>query len=196
MDIHYDYSKKKLPNKEKVQYFAQAVHSNVIHLTDIANKISEKSSPTSGDVLNVIDNFFQEVGYALFDSKRVVIDDICTLTAELTSEGVDKPEDLHAKDIRFKGIKVNFTEKFINQFNYGIQLAPIEVRKYDIALGSLDERRKKLIEYMKKEHIMTSSTYRSITGVYPTKAREELLQFVDEGLLVKHGKNNRYYTLA
>ncbi len=196
MDLFYDYNKKKLPSKDKAMYYAQAAHSNDVHLTDIAKNIAEKSSATPGDVLSILDSFFREVGKNVFDSNRVIVDGVCIFSAKLTSEGVEKPEDLHGKDITFNGIKVQFAKKFIDQFDYKIRRAPSGMKKYHINLGELDERRQKLIQYMQDEPIITMRIYREITGTQEYKAREELLQFVEEGLLVKHGKNNRYYTLV
>lgn len=195
MDLFYDYNKKKVPGKDKAMYYAQEVHSNDIHLTDIAKNIAEKSSATPGDVLSILDNFFLEVGKNVFDSNRVIVDGVCIFSAKLTSEGVDKPEDLHGKEITFNGLKVQFTKKFINQFDYKIHHAPSAMKKYHVNLGELDERRHRLIQYLQDQPVMTTRIYQEITGTQEYKAREELLQFVEEGLIKKHGKNNRYYTL-
>lgn len=74
------------------KYYAVPVYSGVIDLKRIASDISEKSSLTAGDVLNVLSQFIADLPKHTKDGAKVSLGDFGSFRISFSSEGVDDPK--------------------------------------------------------------------------------------------------------
>lgn len=96
-------SDKNAPKK----WYASPVNSGKVDQKAIAKEIANRSSLTSGDVANVIQNFLELLPNYLIDGKSVQLGDFGTFRLSLSSEGAEEQATFNATKI--KGLKVIFT---------------------------------------------------------------------------------------
>jgi predicted histone-like DNA-binding protein len=88
-------------------FYANAVNEGKFSLRDFAKEIEGRSSLTRGDILNVLENFLDELPTFLKLGYSVQLGDFATLRLNLQSEGAPTAEEFNAGLI--KGVKVIFT---------------------------------------------------------------------------------------
>ena len=74
---------------------------------DIAKIIASKSSLTSGDISNVVENLVEEVPKALVNGNIVKLGDFGSFRISISSDGVANEKDFNASMI--KDVKIIFT---------------------------------------------------------------------------------------
>lgn len=89
------------------KWYANAVNQGVVGQKEIALNIADKSSLTTGDIANVIENLLQEMPKELIQGKSVKLGDFGSFRLSLSSEGADTQEKFNASMI--KNAKVIFT---------------------------------------------------------------------------------------
>ncbi|MDR1368551.1 MAG: DNA-binding protein [Dysgonamonadaceae bacterium] len=88
-------------------FYANAVNEGKFSLRDFAKEIEGRSSLTRGDILNVLENFLDELPTFLKLGYSVQLGDFATLHLNLQSESAPTAEEFNAGLI--KGVKVIFT---------------------------------------------------------------------------------------
>lgn len=89
------------------KWYANPVKSGTTTQKNLASQISGRSSLTSGDVNNVIQNLLELLPQELIKGNSVQLGDFGTFRISFSSDGVDSENDFTADKI--KGIKVLFT---------------------------------------------------------------------------------------
>jgi predicted histone-like DNA-binding protein len=88
-------------------FYANAVNEGKFALRDFAKEIEGRSSLARGDILNVLENFLDELPTFLKLGYSVQLGDFATLRLNLQSEGAPTAEEFTADLI--KGVKDIFT---------------------------------------------------------------------------------------
>lgn len=89
------------------KWYATPIKSGTITQKNLAQQISGRSSLTSGDVNNVIQNLLELLPQELIKGNSVQLGDFGTFRLSFSSDGVDTEKDF-TKD-KIKGIKILFT---------------------------------------------------------------------------------------
>ena len=89
------------------KFHAIPVYHSLVDMKEIAKEISERSSLSSGDVFNVLQNLTDILPRYLTDGKRIQLGDLGIFRLLFSSEGVDNKDDFKLSKIR--GIKINFS---------------------------------------------------------------------------------------
>jgi predicted histone-like DNA-binding protein len=94
-------------DRSQVKWYANAIISGRITLSELAKEISGRSSLTKGDTENVLSNFVDELPTFLKLGMSIKLGDLGSLRLTISSEGVDNREDFTRNNI--KGVKIVFT---------------------------------------------------------------------------------------
>ena len=89
------------------KWYATPIKSGTITQKNLAQQISGRSSLTSGDVNNVIQNLLELLPQELIKGNSVQLGDFDTFRLSFSSDGVDTEKDF-TKD-KIKGVKILFT---------------------------------------------------------------------------------------
>lgn len=89
------------------KWYATPIKSGTITQKNLAQQISGRSSLTSGDVNNVIQNLLELLPQELIKGNSVQLSDFGTFRLSFSSDGVDTEKDF-TKD-KIKGVKILFT---------------------------------------------------------------------------------------
>lgn len=89
------------------KWYASPVYTEKVSLKKLAKEIAGRSSLTSGDVLNVINNLLDELPAYLMRGNRVQLGDFGSFRLSFSSEGVEVAKDFNTNKI--KGVKVLYT---------------------------------------------------------------------------------------
>ncbi|APD06951.1 hypothetical protein UJ101_01432 [Flavobacteriaceae bacterium UJ101] len=93
------------------KWYANPVKQGTKTLDTISKDISGRSSLTSGDVSNVIENLIEQLPKYLVEGNSVKLGNLGTFRISFSSEGVEKPADFTTDKIR--GVKILFTPSSI-----------------------------------------------------------------------------------
>ena len=107
--MKYKLVPRKNPQKkdDPPKVYAQPVYDGTIDTDFIGRQIAGRSSLTTGDILNVLSNFFDELPTYMLMNRSVQLEDFGILRISFGSEGVDRAEDFSSSLIR--GVKIVFT---------------------------------------------------------------------------------------
>ena len=97
----------------KEQYFAVAKPSQLATIEDLADDISRRSHLRQSTILAVIMELSASVNKRLCDGYNVNIEGIGTFGVAITSDGVDNPEDLKPKHVRFSKLTYRPDRKLV-----------------------------------------------------------------------------------
>lgn len=89
------------------KWYATPIKSGTITQKNLAQQVSGRSSLTSGDVNNVIQNLLELLPQELIKGNSVQLGDFGTFRLSFSSDGVDTEKDF-TKD-KIKGVKILFT---------------------------------------------------------------------------------------
>lgn len=89
------------------KWYATPIKNGTITQKNLAQQISGRSSLTSGDVNNVIQNLLELLPQELIKGNSVQLSDFGTFRLSFSSDGVDTEKDF-TKD-KIKGVKILFT---------------------------------------------------------------------------------------
>ena len=89
------------------KWYANAINEGKIGKREINREIARRSSLTSGDVSNVIENLLDELPKYLMMGKSVCLGEFGTLRLSLASDGAETPEKFNPGMIT--NVKVVFT---------------------------------------------------------------------------------------
>lgn len=92
------------PGKEKTGYFAAKVAGGTIDLNQLCENISEKCSMTGADVKGVMEALIKELELELTYGKNIRFGELGIFSASVTSDIVEKEEDLKPHLVRVKTI--------------------------------------------------------------------------------------------
>ncbi|MFB9120554.1 HU family DNA-binding protein [Bergeyella porcorum] len=94
-------------DRDSKKWYANAVNQGTVGQREIAGNIAEKSSLTTGDIANVIENLLQEIPKELLKGKSVKLGDFGSFRLTLSSEGAATEKEFNTAMI--KNVKVVFT---------------------------------------------------------------------------------------
>lgn len=101
----------------KEQYFAVAKPSQLTTIEDLAEDISRRSHLRPSTVLAVIMELSISVNKRLCDGYNVNIEGIGTFGVAITSNGVDNPDDLKPKHVRFSKLTYRPDRQLVKSLN-------------------------------------------------------------------------------
>lgn len=97
----------------KKKWHPHLVKRGTVDVMKIAVEIAERSSLTPGDVYNVIQNLFSSMHDHLLNSETVKLEGLGRFTVKAHSEGngVDSPQEVSHKQIKYLSIQFSPTRK-------------------------------------------------------------------------------------
>ncbi len=125
-------------NKSYKKWFAKVVNIGEVHTKDLAKKIHRDSAFSEGAVVGVINDFIQQMKYALEDGQVVVIDGLGRFSITVESEGVEDPRQFRFNR-HIKKLKTRFQPAGKRNFDHTITFKMSEDAKVDWAPGIWDE---------------------------------------------------------
>ncbi len=89
-----------------VKYYPVITNRSVIDLRDLCDRISEKSSLTSGDIMAVVESLIQDIPTLLMNGYNVKLDNFGTFSIHASAEGKDDPTKVRGRDVT--SVKMSF----------------------------------------------------------------------------------------
>lgn len=105
--------------------YAQPVYDGTVNTKFISRQIAGRSSLTTGDIMNTLSNFFDEIPTYLLLGQTVKLDGLGTFRISFTSDGAADEDSFTAGYI--KNARVIFTpdpafrKRIIDEINYTVQ---------------------------------------------------------------------------
>lgn len=90
--------------RDEKKWYGNPVNSGKITQRMLAQELTEKSSLTIGDVMNVLENLLHELPKGLIDGKTVSLGDFGSFRLNLSSEGVVNKKDFNPQTFKPKVI--------------------------------------------------------------------------------------------
>lgn len=84
------------------KWYATSVNSGKIDTRRIAKTLAQKSSLTTGDVMNVLENLLEEIPRWLVQGYSVSLGELGTFRLSLSSEGVQDQKQFNTRTIKKK----------------------------------------------------------------------------------------------
>ncbi|PZM87038.1 MAG: DNA-binding protein [candidate division SR1 bacterium] len=91
-------------DQEHKQRYATSVNAGKIDTRMIAKTLAQKSSLTTGDVMNVLENLMEEIPRWLAQGYSVSLGELGTFRLSLSSEGVKEQKQFNTRTIKKKVI--------------------------------------------------------------------------------------------
>lgn len=89
-------------DQEHKQRYATSVNAGKIDTRMIAKTLAQKSSLTTGDVMNVLENLMEEIPRWLAQGYSVSLGELGTFRLSLSSEGVKEQKQFNTRTIKKK----------------------------------------------------------------------------------------------
>lgn len=89
-------------DQEHKQRYATSVNAGKIDTRMIAKTLSQKSSLTTGDVMNVLENLIEEIPRRLSQGYSVSLWELGTFRLSLSSQGVKEQKEFNTRTIKKK----------------------------------------------------------------------------------------------
>lgn len=89
-------------DQEHKQRYATSVNAGKIDTRMIAKTLSQKSSLTTGDVINVLENLMEEIPRRLSQGYSVSLWELGTFRLSLSSQGVKEQKEFNTRTIKKK----------------------------------------------------------------------------------------------
>lgn len=89
-------------DQEHKQRYATSVNAGKIDTRMIAKTLSQKSSLTTGDVMNVLENLLEEIPRRLSQGYSVSLWELGTFRLSLSSQGVKEQKEFNTRTIKKK----------------------------------------------------------------------------------------------
>lgn len=89
-------------DQEHKQRYATSVNAGKIDTRMIAKTLSQKSSLTTGDVMNVLENLMEEIPRRLSQGYSVSLWELGTFRLSLSSQGVKEQKEFNTRTIKKK----------------------------------------------------------------------------------------------
>lgn len=89
-------------DQEHKQRYATSVNAGKIDTRMIAKTLSQKSSLTTGDVINVLENLMEEIPRRLSQGYSVSLGELGTFRLSLSSQGVKEQKEFNTRTIKKK----------------------------------------------------------------------------------------------
>ncbi len=89
-------------DQEHKQRYATSVNAGKIDTRMIAKTLSQKSSLTTGDVMNVLENLMEEILRWLSQGYSVSLGELGTFRLSLSSQGVKEQKEFNTRTIKKK----------------------------------------------------------------------------------------------
>ena len=102
MPVSYSVVAKGNPSKPKApkKYYASAQSSGETSLRDLAKEIAEISTMSLPDVIGVLESVVMLVPRHISQGKIIRLGELGSLRISISSEGVEKPEEVSARNIK------------------------------------------------------------------------------------------------
>ena len=139
--MKYKLVPRKNPQKrnDPPKFYAQPVYDGTVDVTFIARQIAGRSSLTTGDIMNVLSNFFEELPTYMLLGQTVKLDGLGTFRISFTSDGSETEDTFKVGTM--KNARILFTpdpafrKRIVDEIRYNIQ------RKDDTTPGGSDDDR-------------------------------------------------------
>lgn len=107
------------------KYYAQPMYDGMVDIEFIARQIAGRSSLTTGDIMNVLRNFFEEIPVYMLLGQTVKLDNLGTFRISFTSDGAESEDAFKATAMKnprvlFKA-DPDFRKRILNEIKYTIQ---------------------------------------------------------------------------
>ncbi len=189
MAIKYDFVEVKELNRTEGKYRARAVSSGKISTEKLAKWIGQTSGVSAAQAKGFIDILTDAVLDFVKDGYEVQVGDLGYLSASVTSQLVDSPNEIRAESIRFSRLNyragIYVKDKITSA---GIERVAHPRNKSKVKELTRQECTGILKKYLAERPVITRADYMRLTGTKSALAAIRALNtFIEEGWLTKYG---------
>lgn len=135
-----------------------------------------------------------------------IIDDLCDLLADgytvemgdlgffstslkCLQETDDENEKIRAESVTFQNVHLRVSSKFRKRIKHAMKFERVHslTRKQKKITSTVEERKKRLVSFLKIDICITRKEYIRLTGLTPYEAMKELNDFISQGILRRRG---------
>lgn len=162
---------------------------------DICSSISEASSFTSSDVKGVLEALSRFIGRNLSYGYGVEVEGLGHFLPSLkTKERVNEKGKIRM-DVSIDGVTFRCSPRLKRVVKSGSR--PQKVKRSNVSELTYEERKAKLVAYLKKNMLINLTTYQALIGCTYYKAKQDFVQYEQEVLVIREGcGTHRVYRLA
>ena len=115
-----------------------------------------------------------------------IIDDLCDLLADGYTVEMG---DLGAESVTFQNVHLRVSSKFRKRIKHAMKFERVHslTRKQKKITSTVEERKKRLVSFLKIDICITRKEYIRLTGLTPYEAMKELNDFISQGVLRRRG---------
>lgn len=190
MAIKYSEHNTPQPNgrKGQPQTHARAIARSTQKMDDICQLVCERGSISSADVKAVLDSFVWVIGFSLKNGDHVELEGLGHFSPSLHTKKLPNGK----KEIQLDNVNFRCSEKLKNE------LKTVRLEKVKKATSyEPEERKRRLIEYIKRNESITTITYSKLNNCSRYQATADLKKYVEDKLLTRVGRSTHVaYLLA
>ncbi|MDR2859625.1 MAG: DNA-binding protein [Mediterranea sp.] len=193
MSAFYDFRKLPTsPQDEQQTLYPDIVTSGTVKTDKLIQEISEATAFTLGDLKGVLTALAEKVSYYLAEGFNVELGEMGYLSLSLTSRPVKDAKKIRSRSILLSGVNFRASVRFRRKIAARMQLerAPKGFGFRESALVSEEERKRRLMDYLKETPYITRTEYTRITGLLKKKALADLNKFTQQGMLERRGRGS------
>lgn len=193
MAIIYDwFENPKREAEEETTLHARPCFNGTVNTKTLARLIQQRCSLTPGDVLAVLNELNEVIGYELREGRQVHIDGLGYFAPTLTVEGratPDIPLMKRNRMVRFKGVAFRMD----NELRRSIGSTKLEMTRWEAhsQASTAEEREKQLAAYFSQHDFLTRRTLQSLLGLKKSTAVTLLQQWRQAGMLLNQGTSRQ-----
>jgi len=187
MSAHYELFETPTPraNEQKPSLHARIIPSTTIRIDRICKEISSFSSFSPGDIKGMLEMLSDQIVRHLERGENIELEGIGHFSATVTCQKPATNKRITSSDIRFKTVRFRCC-KSIKKRLRSMEFEPLP---QDQRYGGYpaDERKEKILKYLRKKEVISSSYCMGINRCSRYMALKDLSELIAEGKIVKLG---------
>ncbi len=158
----------------------------------LAKHIQQRCSLTEGDIMAVLCELNDVIGYEIRQGRQVHIDGLGFFTPSLRVEGritPDMPLKIRNRKVRFKGVSFRMDKEL--QQSVGVPKLMMTRWEAHSQVTTPEEREQRLTDYFSRKDFLTRRDLQFLLGVKKTMAVDLLRQWREAGMLLNKGTDRQ-----
>lgn len=187
----YDLRENPSPQKEKQTQgmHARLVSQGTVDTQTIINEIAHATSFSTADLKGVLTAIEERVAVHLSRGYHVELGNLGYFSAKLKVKPTTDKSQTHSQSVHFDNVNFRAASWLRKHLDGDLERARHGI-KYS-KQTTIEEHKKLLDNYLNTHICITRSDYSNLTGLLKNKALNELNKWVEQGILIKHGKLNQ-----
>lgn len=181
MAIKFTVNPTPVPNgrEGKATFHARQISDGTYKLNYICEMISARSAVSSADVKSVLDSFSWIMGVAFTNGYHLELEELGYFSPSLRTRGTGEGK----YTVEVDGVNFRCSTELLGK----IKKAKLKKVKGADTSENFEERKKRMLEYMSRNSLMSPRTYAECTGCTRYRAEADIKQLVTDGVLEKVG---------